>query len=196
MAVKFLEAQRDGFYFVNVFLEKDGAEFKAQWSCIHEGDGSYIDFYLHEITKNKGAEGASLSEDEVYNIWSSSDCEMAVNDRNSLNLDQFNFDLTDTQIWLSEIPHQEDFEFTLNFAINNEFMIQFNGSDFSIPHASEVCWNNDVIQNIAHYSIDSDELVKKLGLDEVEDMSIKEIKEKLSPDPYGDSKLVEAFKKL
>lgn len=196
MAVKLLEAQREGFYFVNVFLEKEGAEFKTQWSCIHEEDGSYIDFYLYEIIKTKGTEDVFLTEDEVYDVWTSSDCEMAVNDRNSLNLDQFNFDLTDTQIWLSETPHQEDFEFTLVFVINNEFIIQFTDNEFSIPHASEACWDNDVIQNIAHYSIDSDELVKKLELDEVEDMSIKEIKEKLSPDPYGEWKLVEEFEKL
>ena len=196
MAVKLLEAQREGFYFVNVFLEKEGAEFKTQWSCIHEEDGSYIDFYLYEIIKTKGTEDVFLTEDEVYDVWTSSDCEMAVNDRNSLNLDQFNFDLTDTQIWLSETPHQEDFEFTLVFVINNEFIIQFTDNEFSIPHASEACWDNDVIQNIAHYSIDSDELVKKLELDEVEDMSIKEIKEKLSPDPYGEWKLVEEFEQL
>lgn len=195
MAVKFLEAQRDGFYFVNVFLEKDGAEFKAQWSCIHEGDGSYIDFYLHEITKNKGAEGVSLSEDEVYNIWSSSDCVME-DHLGVINLDQFTFDVTDTQIWLSETPHQEDFEFTLVFAINNDFIIQFIDNEFYIPHASEASWNNEVLQKLAYFSINTQDLVKKLGLDEVEDMSIKEIKEKLSPDPYGDSKLVEAFKKL
>lgn len=68
--------------------------------------------------------------------------------------------------------------FSVNYVINDLFMIQYDPADgFSIPSSETAKWCDSKIQDLASESLDADELAKKLNLqtslDVIYELSLK-----------------------
>jgi hypothetical protein len=101
------------------------------------------------------------------------------------------FQVTDVQIFVHGM-YEENLSWGVNFAINNDFMIQFDSGNFSIPSGDEASWNDADKQTEACAVIDADDLARELDLP----TTITELCEKFVPDWFGDEAQIERFKKM
>lgn len=100
-------------------------------------------------------------------------------------------EITNTQIHAAIID--EKLSFSMNYAIDDSFMIQL-GEDgkFSIPTGNEASWNDAAKQDAAFEQYDANELAKELGLP----TELSDIYECYSPDFYGDNDAKELINEM
>ncbi len=108
-----------------------------------------------------------------------------------MNDKQKQFKVTDVQIYVYGI-HEKDASFGVNFAINNNFMIQYDAEkcQWSVPTGEEACWNDEDMQSEASGVINAEDLALELDLP----TTITAICEQYVPDWYGEDAQIERLK--
>lgn len=138
----------DGEYDLQPFPKTDDADLGQRlYDAIQEG----------ETDDNKDLE-LYLSIRDAYNSY---DCKFQEFD----SIKDFDAKVTETQLHAYYDVENDTIGYSINYAINDEFMIQFDPTEgFTIPDSGAACWNDDKNQDQAGLIFDADELAIKLGL--------------------------------
>ena len=100
------------------------------------------------------------------------------------------FTVTDTQlfVWTDE----DELGFSINYVINNDFLIQLDSEgEFTIPASDEATWNNAESQDDAAEKFCAAELAEELELP----TDTSDLLEQFAPEIYGESSAKEMLKR-